>query len=151
MKQRLTVPSRDEWVPGRRAKQAPRLLFASAALLQLLGGLFHARAFFLASAAVAESNLNQFFGGSFKALWLAEAATMLVMAAILAFLAARPSSTARVVIILLALIPLAVSALIYVFIGPFLAGHLLFLTALVILLAGLLRSEERTQTGAGTR
>lgn len=116
---------------------APRILLASASVLQLLGGIAHSLAFPKASAALGTVRLPSFFSNSFKALWLADSATMFALAAVLAAIAIRPSAATKPVVLLLGLIPLFVAALIYTFLGAFFAGHLLLATAVLIFAAGL--------------
>jgi hypothetical protein len=122
----------------------PRILLAFAALLQAIGGYAHASAFFRKmSAAMDASDLSPFLRGSFKGLWLADSTTMFSVAVILAFIAARPAVASRSLIVLLALIPAATGALIYFYLGPFFAAHLLIATTALIVLGGtLLRKVE---------
>jgi len=116
--------------------RAPRVLLALASLLSAFGGAIHAAAFPRASAAVASSNLPSFFGGSLKGLWLGDAATLFILAAVFALLAVRPGLSSRPVVMLVALIPAATAILIYVFLGGFLAGHLLLAIAALAFTAG---------------
>jgi hypothetical protein len=71
------------------AGRPPRLLLVAAASLLALGGLMHARAFGRAAVAVASSSLPEFYGNAFKALWLIDSETLLVLAALLGLVAAR--------------------------------------------------------------
>ncbi len=116
---------------------APRLLLAFSALLLVVGGIAHAAAFHGASAAIGASNLGRFFGNSSKALWLSDSSNMFILAAIFSLIAARPSSAASPVVLLLALIPVATAVLIYVFLGAFFAGHLLLAAGATAFFAGL--------------
>lgn len=76
-------------------RRAPRLLLALAALLAAMGAALHASAYKRAVAAVDASNLAPFFGKSLKGLWLGDSATLILVAAIFALIAARPSSLAN--------------------------------------------------------
>jgi hypothetical protein len=108
----------------------PLLLCGSAALLAL-GGVMHTRAFGKAAAAAASSSLPPFYGSSFQALWLIDSATLLVLAAIFALLAARPAHASGAAIVLLSLIPGATAFLLYRFMGSFLPAHLLLTASLM--------------------
>jgi len=113
------------------------LLFASAGVLAL-GGLMHTRAFPKASSAVASSALPEFYGGSLKALWLIDSATLIVLAAVFFAAGARPALASGAVIVLLAMIPAATAVLLYLFIGAFLPAHMLLAAALMAAAAGFL-------------
>ena len=112
----------------------PRLLLLVAALLLLAGGVLHARAFGGALAALSSVSLPHFYSGSFKALWLIDSATLVTVAALLVYIAARPGSVTRWVLIGLALIPAATAVLIYSFVGPFFPVYV-FVTAAVAVAA----------------
>jgi hypothetical protein len=114
-----------------------RYFLAFSSLILGAGGLMHAAAFNRAAAAVASASLPPFFANSFKALWLIDSATQLILAALLAAIAARPAVATRPVVLLLAFIPAATAGLIYRFVGSFFAGHLLAAAAAGILLGGL--------------
>lgn len=123
----------------------PRILLALCSFVLALGGVAHAAAFGKATKAIAgAANLSAFFGNDFRTLWLADSATLLLLAALFALIAARPSAATRPVVLLLALIPAATGVLIYAFVGNFYAGHLLVGTAAVAFGAGL-----RLPKGAG--
>jgi hypothetical protein len=112
-------------------KRLPRLLLAFSALLLAVGGLMHARAFdkTLAAIAAAGAALPPFYAGSFKVLWLSDSATLIILALVFAWIAARPVVAARSVVVLLALVPAATSALLYTFLGSFIPAHLLLVAA----------------------
>ena len=90
----------------------------------------HATAFERAMSAVAASNLGLFYAQSFKALWLIDSATLLILAIIFGFGAARPWAVPRAVIILLACIPGITAFFQYFFIGTFVPAHMLLFAAL---------------------
>jgi hypothetical protein len=117
---------------------ASRILLAFASVLMGLGGYVHAAAFGKARVALASVSLPAFFSGSFKALWLADSTTMAALMLIFAAIAWRPESTSRLVTALLALIPAAIAALIYTFLGGFPAGHVMAVTAALVWLAAAL-------------
>jgi hypothetical protein len=118
--------------------RTPRLLLAIAALLSAVGGAMHAAAFRKALMAIASSNLPRFYGGSSKGLWLADSATLFILAVIFGLVAARPSTATRPLVMLVALIPAATAVLLYIFLGGFFAGHLLLAIAALAFFAGLL-------------
>ena len=112
-------------------------MLALAALLQAIGGYAHAFAFFRTmSAAMDASDLSPFLRGSFKGLWLADSTTMFSLAVMFGLVAARPAIASRPLVMLLALIPAATGALIYIYLGPFFAGHILMATAALVALGG---------------
>jgi len=116
--------------------QTPRYLLAGSSAILVLGGLMHARAFRKAVAAANASDLPAFYAGSLKALWLIDSATLITLAVVFGFVAARPGSAAPTVVVLLALIPAATAALLYAFIGPFLPAHMLLTAAVLAGIAG---------------
>ena len=113
-----------------------RFLLGFASFLAVVGGLLHASAFRKALAAFASSNLHAFFGNSSKALWLSDSSTLIILGAIFGLIAIRPAVATGPVVMLLSLIPAATAILIYVFVGPFFAGHLLMTIAAAALVAG---------------
>jgi hypothetical protein len=113
-----------------------RLLLAFASLLSAVGGTIHAAAFRKALAAIDASNLPHFYGASSKGLWLADSATLFLLAIIFGLISARPSIATRPLVILIALIPAATATLLYNFLGNFVAGHLLLTIAALAFLAG---------------
>ncbi|HZR06567.1 MAG TPA: hypothetical protein VFA61_12135 [Candidatus Udaeobacter sp.] len=89
------------------------------------------------SAAVANSDLIPFAAKSLKILWLEDSVVLLVLTIVFGVIAALPSAATRWVILLLALIPAATAALVYYFVGSFIAGHLLLTAAVAAILGGL--------------
>jgi len=120
------------------ALRTPRLLLAFASLLSALGGAIHAAAFRKAQTVITASDLPRFYGGSSKGLWLADSATLFILAVIFALVAARPSTASRSLLMLVALIPAATAVMLYTFLGGFFAGHLLMAIAVLAFLGGLL-------------
>jgi hypothetical protein len=114
----------------------PRILLIASSILLALGGLMHARAFGKASAAVGSSLLPAFYGNAFKALWLIDSATLIVLAGVLALVAWRPVLASGTVLVLLALIPGATAGLLYAFMGAFLPAHILLTAAVMAAAAG---------------
>lgn len=129
------------------ARRLPGFLLAASALLLALGGLMHARAYAKAAAAVASSSLPAFYGNAFKALWLIDSATLLVLSAVFGAVALRPVLASGLVLILLALIPGATAVFLYTFIGVFLPAHILLASAVMTAIAGTLE-EKRMKRGA---
>lgn len=96
----------------------------------------HAAAFAKLQSIIAASQLPAFAAGSFRGLWLGDAATLLLTAALFFSAAVRPASATRGMVVLVALIPAATAVLIYTFLGAFFAGHLLLLIAILGVLGG---------------
>ena len=120
-----------------------RALLAFTALCLAAGSAAHAVAFPGAAPVIDGSNLPAFFTGAFKGLWLSDSATLFALALAFAFIATQPSSATRLLIVLLALAPLASAALIYMTMGSFYAGHLLLLASAAALLGGALHGAAR--------
>ncbi len=114
-----------------------RWLLAGSSLIMALGGPLHAAAFRKAAEVLAAASLPPFYVGSFKALWLADSATLLTLAIVFGFIAASPALASRSVVMLLALIPAATAILIYLFVGGFFAAHLLLAAGAAAFIAGL--------------
>jgi hypothetical protein len=117
-------------------KSLGRLLIAFSAILLAIGAWIHTSAFNKMSAAVAKSDLIPFAAKSLRILWLEDSVVLLVLAATFGVLAARPFAATKLVIVLLALIPAATAALIYYFVGTFIAGHILLAAAIAAILGG---------------
>jgi len=118
--------------------RAPRILLGLAAALSLVGGALHALAFRKALAAFDASNLPRFYASSSKGLWLADSATLIILAVIFAVLAWRPGAASRTMMLLVALIPAGTAGMIYAFVGGFFAGHMLVVIALLVMAAGVM-------------
>lgn len=118
-------------------KSLGRLLLAFSAVLLAIGAWIHTSAFNKMSAAVANSDLIPFAAKSLRILWLEDSVILLVLAIVFAMIAALPFAASRWVIVLLALIPAATAALVYFFLGNFIAGHLLLTAAAAAILGGL--------------
>jgi hypothetical protein len=114
----------------------PRSLLALASLLSAAGGAMHSAAFRKAVTAIDASGLTAFYAGSSKGLWLADAATLFVLAMLFGVAAARPSTATGPFLILVALIPAGTAIMLYTFLGNFFAGHLLLAIAALAFFAG---------------
>ncbi len=128
--------------------RSARVLFAFASLLSAVGGALHGLAFRKAATAIAASNLPHFYAGSAQALWLADSATLFILAAIFGLIAARPSTAIGSIVMLVALVPAATAILLYTFLGNFFAGHVLLAIATLAFIGGL--QLQTRQPGAGT-
>jgi hypothetical protein len=117
------------------------LLAASAAVLAF-GGLVHAASFNKAAWVVASSNLPVYYVNVLKAFWLMDSATLILLAVTFGLIAMRPEVATGSVIALLALIPAAIAALLYTFIGMVIPAHILLAAAAMALFAGLLRERR---------
>jgi len=126
-----------------------RTLLAGAAVIFSLGGVLHAVAFFAkASSLIDASSMKSFFGHELKVLWLADSTTLICLALICGFLSFKPYSVTRPLLFLLALVPASTTALLYGFLGPFYAAHMLLLgTAMVFVAAVTLHAGERNAAG----
>ncbi len=121
-----------------------RTLLGGAAVIFSLGGILHAAAFFSkASSLIDASSMKSFFGHELKGLWLADSTTLICLALICGFLSIKPHSVTRPMLFLLALVPASTTALLYGFLGPFYAAHMLLLgTAMVFVAAVTLRERN---------
>jgi hypothetical protein len=115
-----------------------RTLLAIAAIIFAIGGVLHAIAYFSKASLVIESaSVKAFFGHELKVLWLADSTTLIGLALIFGVLSLRPTSVSKLVLLLLALVPGATTALLYWFLGPFYAAHMLLLATVMVCVAGL--------------
>lgn len=128
----------------------PKFLLALAATIFALGGALHAAAYFSkASQVIGAANLDTFFAQSLKVLWLADSTTLVTLALVFALIAVKPASVSKPIILLLALIPGATTALLYWFLGPFYAAHMLMVGTAMVFIAGLmLRTDRGAQTSS---
>ncbi len=117
----------------------PRLLLATSAAIFAFGGTMHAIAYVAkALPSISSSNLPLFLGAEFKVLWLADSTTLMALALVFGFIAGKPASASKAVIMLLAIVPAATTALLYVFLGPFYAGHMLLAASAMVCVAGMI-------------
>jgi hypothetical protein len=114
-----------------------RLLLGLSGLILAAGGLMHARAFGRTLTALAASDLAPFYAASLRALWLADAATLITLALVFGAVAVRPSLIAGPVVVLLAAVPAATAFFLYRYIGAFVPAHMLLVAAAAAALAGL--------------
>ena len=112
-------------------------LLGVSALLLALGSVMHARAYPRTALAAAASDLAPFYAASLKALWAIDSATLMICAAAFSLIAARPTMARPTLTMLLALIPGATAAILYGFLGNFIAAHLLLVAAVAALAGGL--------------
>ena len=117
-------------------KPFARLLLLVAAALLLIGGVVHAAAFGGAASVLSTVSLPRFYAASFKGLWLSDSATLISLAVLFGFIAVRPGSVTRWVLVLAAAIPGATAALVYTFVGLFLPVYMLVAAAVAVLAAG---------------
>jgi hypothetical protein len=115
-----------------------RILLAFSAVLLTIGASIHTAAFGEVSAAVATSDLAAFFGKGLKVLWLQDSTLATVLAIVFAIVAIRPLAASKTVIVLLGLVPSVTAALVYLFIGNFIGGHIFLTAGLAAILGGLL-------------
>jgi hypothetical protein len=121
----------------------PRALLACAAFIFAGGGVLHAAAYFSKAHSVIEgAGVKVFFGNELKVLWLADSTTLVGLALALGLLSLRPAHGSRVLLLLLALVPGAITILLYAYLGPFYAAHLLLLGSIMVIIAALLMKER---------
>ncbi|PYL63309.1 MAG: hypothetical protein DMF25_10815 [Verrucomicrobia bacterium] len=117
-----------------------RLFLIFSAVVLAIGALMHASAFNKVSLAVTKSDIASFAGNSLKVLWLADSVTAMLLAAVFAIAAARPSTASNWILMLLAMIPATTAVLIYTFVGNFIGGHIMLAAGIAAFIGGLLRS-----------
>lgn len=115
--------------------RTPRILLALSSLLHLSGAIAHAMAFRRADAVLAGAHLSAVHTGMFESLFLSDSTTLTVIAAVLAFVAARPASASRTVIVLIALVSAATGTLVFVFMGGFFAGYWMLAASITAIIA----------------
>jgi hypothetical protein len=106
-----------------------RFCLGLAALLALAGGVMHGVASAKNEAALNASNLPAFFAGSAKGLWLADSATLILLALTFGVAAVRPGTATRWSLFLAAMIPVGTALILYRYLGNFFAAHLLMVIA----------------------
>jgi hypothetical protein len=116
-----------------------RVLLVLAAAIYAFGALMHAKAFFgSADGIISSSSVKVFFSAELKVLWLADSTTLAGLAFVFALIAAKPIFATKPVILCLAWIPAATTALLYVFLGSFYAAHMLLAATLMVIVSGLI-------------
>ena len=115
------------------------LLFMAAALLAL-GAVLHSQAFRHLGPVLSDSHLPAFYAGAFKSLWWIDSISLAGVAILFATAALRPAVTSGAFVILVALMPLATAAVLYVFMGIFVPAHICLLAGLLGIFAGLMRT-----------
>lgn len=123
-------------------KSLSRIFFALAALILALGAYVHTSAFGKVTAAVAKSDLPEFFGKGLKVLWLQDSVLQLIFAIVFAVLAIRPNAAPKWIVVMLALLLLGTVVFVYSIIGNFIAGHLFLAAAVAAIFGALLRSGK---------
>jgi hypothetical protein len=118
-------------------RTASRILLGFAALILVAGGVAHTRAFWGAVPVIDAARLPPFFNGSFKALWLNDSVSLFGFALLLGYIAARPTTTARTLSLLIALPLIGYALSMYATVGSFFAAHLLLAAGLACVLAAL--------------
>ena len=118
-----------------------RILLALSSLILLAGGAIHAVAYRRFDGTLATVSLPPFYANASRGLWLIDSATQFILAIVFAWIAIRPASASPVVLTLIGLIPAASAVLIYWFLGPFGAAHLLAAAAITTLIAAALSSK----------
>jgi hypothetical protein len=118
-----------------------RGLLAIAAAIALLGAYLHARAFAAKmSTLIAGSDLSEMMRHELQALWLCDSSTLTVVGIAFLWQMRSPSLAATA---LWAALPAATATLIYCYVGPFFAAHLLMVGALLALMGAYLGEVKR--------
>lgn len=121
-----------------------RLLFLLASIIFLFAAAAHARAFFgSANQMINASTGKAFFASELKVLWLSDSTTLMGLAVVFGLLAARPGWAAKPLVLCLSWIPAGTTALLYFFLGPFYAAHMLLAATLMVIVAALLLPADR--------
>ena len=123
-----------------------RIFLFIAAGIMLVGAVMHAMAFNKAVAAAAQANLPPFYANSFLALWLIDSVTLIGLGLAFALTAMRPLSATPATLAVLALIPAGTAGLLYYYLGPFFAAHMLIGAAACAALAALLGQSKAAST-----
>jgi hypothetical protein len=119
-----------------------RFLLSLAAAIFLLGAVMHASAFFWkANRVIDGSSLKPFFSSELKVLWMADSTTLLGLALVFALIAAKPAWASVPAILVLSWIPAATTVLLYFFLGPFFAAHMLLAATLMVIASALLQQR----------
>ena len=114
-----------------------RLLLAASAAICAFGSVMHAVAYVAkARASIVSSNLSPLLAAEFKALWLADSTTLMTLAVIFGFIAVKPAPANKMLTLLLAIVPAAIAALLYAYLGAFYAGHMLLAASAMVIVAG---------------
>lgn len=122
-------------------KALSRILLVFSALLFAFGACVHTSAFGRVSAAVAKSNLPDFFGNGFKTIWLMDSSVQVILAIVFALIAIRPNAATKIIVVLIAFVPLSTALFAYYFLGNFIAGHLFLVGSLAAIFGALLKSD----------
>ena len=119
-------------------KTLSRILLFLSAFLFAFGAWVHTSAFGKVSAAIAKSDLPDFFGKGFKTIWLMDSSVQVILATVFALVAVRPYAATKPIVVLIALIPLTTAMFAYYFLGNFVAGHLFLVGSLAAIFGALL-------------
>jgi hypothetical protein len=126
-------------------KTLSRILLFLSAFLFAFGAWIHTSAFGKVSAAIAKSDLADFFGKGFKTIWLMDSSVQVILAIVFAFVAIRPNAATKPIVVLIALIPLTTAIFAYYFLGNFMAGHLFLVGSLAAIFGALLLPANNGQ------
>jgi hypothetical protein len=130
-----------------------RVLLTIASFFSAAGGAMHALAFRKTATVIAASNLPHFYAGSANALWLADSATLLILAIIFGLLAARPSTAVGQLVMWVALVPAATAVMMYTFLGNFFPEYILLAIAALSFIGGsqLSKGSQAQKKTGGSR
>lgn len=121
-----------------------RLMLGAAALGLGADGVMHAAVWGASGMAAARaSNLPAMFGAELGVLWLWDAVALVGLALVFLFAALRPAAVSGPVIMLLALIPALLAAILYWAVGPFYPELTVGIPALLALAAGAMMMRSK--------
>ena len=119
----------------------PRVLFAFTALCLLGGSVIHTSAYPKASAVIESSGLRAPYAAMFRGLWLNDSVVLVFLGLSFALLAVWPRLGTRPLVVMLALLLIASATSMYATMGNFFPAHLLLVSGVAALIAGV-RARE---------
>jgi hypothetical protein len=131
----------------RGSKSASKWLLVLSATILAIGGSLHGLAYRKASTVADHSTLPPFFQGALKGLWLSDSLSSLTLALALASIAANPRLAATPLVLLLAFIPLAMAAVLFLTMGNFFAAYLMLVAGAAAALSALMRPSTVKMEG----
>jgi hypothetical protein len=129
----------------------PAVLYALSAAIMAAGSLLHALALPQLDRALAGTALPLFYAGEFRALWLSDCASSMVLALVFALMAVRPAGRTRALAAALSLLPLLTAMSILATLGPFYPVWLLLTAGVAVLLGALLDNRAAVVRAAAGR
>jgi hypothetical protein len=110
-----------------------RMMVGGAALILVAIAVLHATGYFQVRELVAQPSIPEPWREGIRAVWLAYAAHLFLIAGILAYATARPRAVPGPVLVMCGLVPAIDALLLLTFIGGYLGNGLLGLSAVMVL------------------